>query len=76
MSEEALFAALTVQRVSALKGKDAGKEFQDLLAQTEQSMTLGSGYIPYEVAARAALKRYPDAESLTKEEADQATASF
>lgn len=68
VSEEALFAGVLVERITAVKGEEAGKEFQALLEKTETSMKSANGYIPYEDAARTALREYQAAGKLTAEE--------
>jgi hypothetical protein len=71
VSEEELFSAMIVERITALKGEEAGTEFKDLLQKTQDSMKGANGYIPYEDAARTALKKYQEDGKLTAEEADQ-----
>lgn len=70
VSEEALFAALTVERVKSLKGEETASRYQELLSLTESNMMVGS-YIPHEDAARMALRDFRDGGSLSREEADK-----
>lgn len=70
VSEEALFAAITIERVKSLKGEELGKQYEALLKQTQTSMAKGN-YVPYEDAARVALKNFRDQGKLTLDEADQ-----
>jgi len=71
VSEEALFAALVAERVAALKGEEAGAKFKELLLKTEESMKRPNGYIPYEDAARVALREFQNSGSITAAEADE-----
>lgn len=70
VSEEELFAALLVERITAVKGSEAGAAFKSALQTAETEMTSANGYVPYEEAARKALQEYQEAGSLTSEEAD------
>lgn len=70
VSEESLFAALTVERVKAYKGDEAASKYKDLLHSTESTLMVGD-YIPYEDSARIALRDFRDSGELTQSEADK-----
>jgi hypothetical protein len=71
VSEEALFAALTMERVKSMKGDEAGAKYEALLKRIQGEMTTANGYIPYEDAARSALNEFQLAGELTGDEANQ-----
>ena len=72
ISEEQLFASLLVERITALKGQEAGAEFKSLLEDQKTKMTSSkNGYIPYEEAARTALREYAASGKLSAEEVEQ-----
>ncbi|RMG43040.1 MAG: hypothetical protein D6719_04645 [Candidatus Dadabacteria bacterium] len=70
VNEEQLFAALIQERITALKGEEAGQKFQEAFTKNKQAMRRADGYTPVEDAARAALKEMVSQEVLTSEEAD------
>lgn len=71
VSEEDLFAGLIQERIKALKGEEALTKFKKLFDEEKASNTKKDGYIPVEVAARSALKRFVASGELTKEEGDK-----
>jgi len=69
VSEEQLFASLLAERITKLKGNEAGAEFKALLEEQKEKMKSSKdGYIPYEEAARTALREYATAGKLTSDE--------
>lgn len=71
ISEEELFAALTLERVQAVKGAEGAAKYKEILAATQERLTKADGYIPYENAARKALREFRDSGALTIDEADK-----
>jgi hypothetical protein len=71
VSEEDLFAGLIQERIKALKGDEGLAKFKTLFDEEKAKNTKSDGYIPVEVAARNALKRFVTAGNLTKEEGDK-----
>ena len=71
VNEEELFAAVVRERVTALKGEEAGAKYGELFEEHKASMARGDGYVPVEKAAKAALRGLVEAEDLTSEEADK-----
>src|SRR5262245_9718428 len=51
VSEEDLFAAIVQQRVTALKGKDAGDQFATLMTQQQDQLRKPDGYVSMEGSA-------------------------
>lgn len=68
VNEEELFAALIHERVKALKGEEAGTEFQQKFNEHKQKMTRSDGYVPVEDAAKAALGDLSESGTLSAEE--------
>jgi hypothetical protein len=71
ISEEELFAGVLQERVKGLKGSEIESKFTELLNKEKDRLRKPDGYIPFEDAAKSALKQLRDGGSLTKEEADQ-----
>lgn len=70
VSEEELFAALMTERVGHVKGADVQTQFKSLIADKQSAGARGD-YIPFEVAAKQALRELRDNGTLTSEEADK-----
>lgn len=71
VSEEALFAGVVGQRIDYTKGSVAATQYKDLLGKKLQELQTSSGYIPYEKAAKLALRELRDSGTLTSSEADK-----
>lgn len=71
VSEEDLFSGLVQERIGKLKGQDALKKFQEVLAQSKQSMTKPDGFVPVEDATKDALRKCRDSGLLSAEETDR-----
>lgn len=71
VNEEELFAALLQERISDLKGEDAGEQFAELFQKHSNSMARSDGYVPVESAAKAALKDMVSDGEVSADEADR-----
>lgn len=70
VSEEELFSAIVTERVGELKGADVLEQFKALVTKNQASGKRGE-YIPFEVAAKQALREMRDSGTLTAAEADK-----
>ena len=71
VNEEELFAALLKERITAVKGEDAAKSYEELLTAKKEDLRRADGYVPVEQAAQAALRDLVSAGTLTEEEASK-----
>lgn len=70
VSEEELFAGLAYERISALKGKEAGEAYKAALEAERAALRKPNGFIPQEEAAMNALKKLVEGGTLSAEEGD------
>lgn len=71
VSEEELFAGLCQERIQKLKGDETAGKFKEALDRRKTELTKADGFVPFEDAAKTALKDLRDAGVLTKEETDK-----
>lgn len=71
VSEEQLFAAVLAEQVKIIKGAEVGAKFDQLLEASKQQLAGKGGYIPYEDAARLALKQLRDSGTISASDAEQ-----
>ena len=69
-NEEELFSAVVHERIVALKGEEAGAEYQNSLNDYKAQYRRGDGYVPVEKATNSALDQMVSNGMLTQEEAD------
>lgn len=70
VNEEELFSALVQERITGLKGSEAGDEFKAALDTEKSALKKPNGYIPVEQAAVNALKKMVADGKLSAEEGD------
>jgi hypothetical protein len=71
VSEEELFAALVKERIVALKGAEAGVKFDEQFALQKQRYTKADGFVAYEAAGVASLKKLTAEGVISDTEGDQ-----
>ena len=71
VSEEELFAALISERLKNLKGEETASEYNSILSEKKNELMRADGYVPFEDAAKAALRKLGDLEKISSQEADQ-----
>lgn len=71
INEEELFAALIQERISSLKGDEAGAQFKEAFEAEKQGLTRGDGYVNVEQAAENALSGMIEKGVITAEEGTQ-----
>ena len=71
VSEEELFAGVVEQRLKDLKGDEVAQKYHEALEREKTALRKSDGFIPYEEAAKNALKSLRSDETLTSEEADK-----
>lgn len=71
VSEEELFAAIIQERITNLKGEEAGEKYAEQLNTHKDSMRRSDGYVSTEDAARAALKSMVSEGILTESESTE-----
>src|SRR5262249_54882642 len=71
VSEEELFSGVISERLKTEKGDDLADKYNSLLQTKKTEMTKSDGYIPYEDAAKAALRQMRDEGDLSKDDADK-----
>ncbi len=69
VSEEELFAGILGERITKLKGDEAGVAFSEKLAASKESLKRHDGFVSVEEAARAAMKELVADGTLTESEA-------
>lgn len=70
VSEEALFASLTGERIKTLKGEEAFEQFKSAL-ESKKSLNTKGTFIGYEASTKAALQELREQGVLTSEETDK-----
>ena len=71
VSEEELFAGVVEEQLQSTKGEDVAKQYHDALESEKTALKNSKGMIPYEDAAKNALKQLRDANVITSDEADK-----
>lgn len=71
VNEEELFAGIIFERLKASKGDEAAQAYSAALETEKTALKKGDGYIPYEDAAKNALRTLRTGGTLTSEEADK-----
>ena len=71
VNEEELFAGMVFERLKTTKGDEVAAQYSSALETQKGVLKKGDGYIPYEDAAKNALKSLRESGALTKEEADK-----
>lgn len=71
VSEEELFAALLQERVASTQGEEAAIAFNDLFEAHKSSLQQAKGFVPFEDAAKNALRDLRDQELISAEDADK-----
>lgn len=71
INEEELFAAIIQERLSSLKGDEAGAKFQEAFEAEKKGLTRGDGYVNVEQAAENALSAMIEGGVVTAEEGAQ-----
>ena len=71
VSEEELFAGVVEERLKALKGEDVAKKYHDALQTQKSALMKPDGFVPWEDAAKNALKSLREDKTLSTEEADK-----
>lgn len=70
-SEEELFAGAIAESLKGLKGDDVVNKYTDELKKQMSALKKGDGYVPFEDAAKGALKALVQGGTLTEEEGDK-----
>lgn len=71
VSEEELFAGMVQQRIKETKGEEAVEKYKAELDKVVAQMKKADGFVPWEDAAKSALRTFRDAGELTEEEAQK-----
>ncbi len=69
-NEEELFAGLIFERLKSAKGDEVANKYSAALESEKTALKKGDGYIPYEDAAKNALRSLRESKDITSEEAD------